>query len=324
LGKNDEGALAPQLNRLHELSLQSGNCYGLYHANLIEAWLADKKGDLTVCHTRLREAFNIGRDNQLYQYLGAQPRLLAYLCAEALAAEIETDYVRELIRQQRLEPPQAMRLDDGWPWPVKIHTLGDFAVQVNGKPMASGRKSPRRQLEVLQVLIAQNGEDVSLESLADTLWPDAEGDAALHALETTLYRLRQLIGLDVIRVQAGRISLDPRLCWVDAYALTQLTKQIETGLATQRDSSMGELGERLLGLYRGEFLGGNDSPWAIAPRQRLNSAFRRAMTALAEHYRRHGETSVAQHLLLRATKHAAGITRERRQTMQLTNASVPT
>ena len=46
----------------------------------------------------------------------------------------------------------------------------------------------------MQALIAFGGTEVSAGVLIDALWPDSEGDAAYHALECALYRLRQLFG----------------------------------------------------------------------------------------------------------------------------------
>ena len=74
-------------------------------------------------------------------------------------------------------------------------------------------------------MIALGGENVSEERLSDLLWPDAEGDAAQDALSTTLHRLRHLLTHDAIHRQAGRLSLDRRHCWVDAWALDHMLER---------------------------------------------------------------------------------------------------
>ena len=48
------------------------------------------------------------------------------------------------------------------------------------------------------------------------LW--SADDAAVQALRTTLFRLRKLIGEEVILRQDGRLTLDPTCCWVDCWA----------------------------------------------------------------------------------------------------------
>jgi DNA-binding SARP family transcriptional activator len=50
------------------------------------------------------------------------------------------------------------------------------------------------------------------------LGPDSEGDAAYHALESALYRLRQLLGArDAVRMEGGKVSLNRDQLWVDMW-----------------------------------------------------------------------------------------------------------
>ena len=67
-----------------------------------------------------------------------------------------------------------------------IRALGDFELTINGIPMHRGRKAARRPLELLKALIARGDTTVGAAELADSLWPDAEGDAARDSLRVTL------------------------------------------------------------------------------------------------------------------------------------------
>ena len=89
----------------------------------------------------------------------------------------------------------------------RVHVLGPFCILMGNAPITMPPRSCKPQ-EVLQALIAFGGTEVSAGVLTDALWPDSEGDAAYHALETTLFRLRQLLGArDAVRVQRGKVSL---------------------------------------------------------------------------------------------------------------------
>jgi hypothetical protein len=76
----------------------------------------------------------------------------------------------------------------------------------------------RKPQELLQALVAFGGTEVSAGVLIDALWPNSEGDAAYHALESALHRSRQLLGArDAVRMDGGKVSLssivhDDRLC----------------------------------------------------------------------------------------------------------------
>ena len=136
---------------------------------------------------------------------------MAGLCARALEASIEEDYVRGLIQKRGLVPESSPVEVEAWPWPIKIFTLGRFEVLRDGEPMRFGRKVQRKPLALLKALIAFGGRSVREELVMDALWPDAEGDAARVALASALHRLRSLLGREqaVVR-QEGQLSLDGR------------------------------------------------------------------------------------------------------------------
>src|ERR1700690_30197 len=99
----------------------------------------------------------------------------------------------------------------------RVHVLGRFRLAKGDTPLTIPPRS-RKPQELLQALIAFGGTEVGAGVLVDSLWPDAEGDAAYHALETALYRLRQLLGAhDAIRMEGGKASLNRDHVWVDMW-----------------------------------------------------------------------------------------------------------
>ena len=125
-----------------------------------------------------------------------------------------------------LNPTSSLRATGGCsdscerPWPIKIFALGRFEVLRNDQPLRFSRKVQRKPLALLKALITLGGREVREDVLMDTLWPDAEGDAARVALTSALHRLRGLLDCDgaVVR-QEGQLSLDDRFCWVDVWAV---------------------------------------------------------------------------------------------------------
>jgi hypothetical protein len=188
------------------------------------------------------------------------------LCAKALENGIETGYVQNLVKVHRLVPEEPPQHIENWPWPVKIHTLGRFSLLLDDRPVRFPGKAQHKPLEMLKALIALGGRDVGVERLAEALWPDASGDAAQSALDTTLHRLRKLLDHEkAIQLREGRVSLDSHYCWVDVWALERLMGQAES-------SRSPELTEKALALYRGPFLGQEtEQSWAIPLRERLRS-----------------------------------------------------
>src|SRR3984957_12729064 len=99
----------------------------------------------------------------------------------------------------------------------RIHVLGRFRLLTGDVPITIPPRL-RKPQKLLQALIAVGGIEVSAGVLIDALWPDSEGDAAYHALEMTLYRLRQLLDArDAVRMEGGKISLNRDRLWVDMW-----------------------------------------------------------------------------------------------------------
>jgi DNA-binding SARP family transcriptional activator len=144
---------------------------------------------------------------------------------------------------------------------IEVRTLGRFEIHVRGTPLRFARRAPQRTLQLLGVLIAHGGRSVSVGTVADLLWPDAEGFDAERAFTTTLHRLRRLLGVaEAVHLVAGQVWLAPEVCAVDAWRLER---------AVRSAASPDELLEALE-LYEGPFLGDDPSPWALAARVRLD------------------------------------------------------
>jgi LuxR family maltose regulon positive regulatory protein len=151
---------------------------------------------------------------------------------------------------------------------VVVRALGTFEVRVDGLALPEGKKQPRRTLALLKAIIALGGRDVCRATLADALWPELEGDNAQNALTVTLHRLRGYLGVaGAVTVRHGRLSLEPRHVWVDAFAFEAAARAVNP--ASGCDSV-----ERAFELYRGPFLAADgDEPWAVRLRERLRSRF---------------------------------------------------
>ena len=184
---------------------------------LLEAYRALRRGDRVKCHQLLCAAITDAHYvPEAAQACAVFPRAVAQLCAEALRESIAPECTRWLIERHRLPAP----VDAGqhWPWPYKVYVLGRFRLLKADAPLRFSRRAPRKPLELLQALIAFGATEVPARALIDALWPDSEGDAGYHALESALYRLRQLLGAaDAVRMENSGLSLDRSQFWVDMW-----------------------------------------------------------------------------------------------------------
>ena len=169
-------------------------------------------------------------------------------------------------------------------WPLKIYTLGQFALLRDGQPVVFSRKVQKRPLDLLKVLIAHGAARADVSALVGALWPDAEGDAAKVSFDSNLHRLRKLIDIeDILPLHEGRLSLDPARCWVDVWAFEELVNRVDAASHQPADAEArdGELVKELLRLYAGHFIEKeSQDPWAASMRDRLRAKFVRAVTTL--------------------------------------------
>ena len=147
-------------------------------------------------------------------------------------------------------------------------------------------------MALLKAIIAFGGVRVPVYQLSDVLWPDSEGDAARRAFDTTLHRLRSLLGqADCIRLKEGLIALNSRFCWTDATAFLSLSEEMEALAAQQSPGGMEtgvfdeliSIGDKAVRLYRGPFLPADiHQAWTLSFREKLRRKFIRMVTRSGE------------------------------------------
>jgi DNA-binding SARP family transcriptional activator len=243
----------------------------------------------------LGEGFALAKKIGFVNHSWWLPQVMARLCAKALEAGIEVEYVQQLVRKRNLLPPASQLVPENWPWPVRIYTLGRFALLLDGKTPGNGCKSSPKPLLLLKALIALGGRDLRIEYLSYLLWPDADGDAGHNVFTTTLARLRSLLGDSrAVHLHDGRVSLDPRFCWVDRWAFERLCSQTEAALEQFREGKadhqeIREPAEKAIRLYGGHFLRSDgDESWTFAPRELLRSKHLRLVGDFCRHLAQQG------------------------------------
>jgi len=252
----------------------------LGHCELLEAHFALCRGESTRCHQLLCSTLTEAHyAPEAIQACAVFPTTVAQLCAEALRENIAPECARRLIERHRLPAPS--RAGRHWPWPLKVYVLGRFRVMKADAPIRFSRRAQRKPLELLQALIAFGATEVPARALIDALWPDSEGDAGYHALESALYRLRLLLGApDAVRMASSRLSLDRSQIWVDLWELQQELPSVRGA-----DTNLAERIGRVRQLYEGDFLQHeSDKPWALKTRQDLRDRFLRCMRDAARVY----------------------------------------
>ena len=288
--KEYDGAEA-QLEILRDQVVKIGSPAMEFHYFLTRSRIALDKGAEADGVELLRNAMQIGR---LQKYVITawwwQPEVFAALCRKALEEGIEVEYVRSLVKRHKFDPDPDSP-SEHWPWQLRINTLGRFEIVLDDQPLSFGSKVQKKPMELLKVLIALGGE-ASVDRICEALWADADGDQAHRSFESALYRLRKLIGDQVLRLQDGVLELDRRACWVDVWEFQLLMRKGNVATA-----DLGETIRRFdkaTRLYRGHFLPHDvHQPWSVSLRERLRSNYIGLVAACGRAWENAGECEQA-------------------------------
>ncbi|CAG1064834.1 HTH-type transcriptional regulator MalT [uncultured bacterium] len=234
------------------------------------------------CLKSLSRALALGKKNGLRFLTVNLPESSSRLLAVAVKNAVEPGFTAELIRSNSLVCPDPEI--ENWPWQLKVRALGHFEVWKDEQKIQFTRKAQQKPFELLKAVITLGCRAVGERAITDMLWPDAEGDAAHSAFATTLHRLRQLIGGEkVLELKNGKLTLDPKYCWIDAWALEAALKKAEASAKAGLPENALKHIDDALALYRGDFLEADaDMPWTAQARERLKERVCKIILAASE------------------------------------------
>ena len=298
-----------QFQQIYDTARRIRNHFLEYTGLLSYAYVALDSGRRPHSGMRaLRQALAVGKPRNYLSFPLWRPEMLARLCGLALERGVEQDFVQKLIDARALELDAASSALLQWPWPLRVYTLGRFGVMKEGAWISFSGKAQRRPLDLLKVIVARGGREVSEERVIEALWPRIDGDSAHRSFTITLHRLRKLLGIErAVQLSDGKLSLDGRLVWVDAWAFEQATVRIqrmlhsELGTASLDRSALAELSAKLVDHYAGPFLGSEpEQAWMLPLRDRLRQRFMRSVADVARHWETAGSAQLSIDLLERA------------------------
>jgi predicted ATPase/DNA-binding SARP family transcriptional activator len=188
--------------------------------------------------------------------------------------------------------------------PLRVRTLGGFAVWRGATPIPPGAWSGRRATALFKCLLSMPGHRLHREQLMEALWPEAEPDAGATNLRTTIHLLRQILddprgASSYLRAEGDVLALTPAGAaappddWLDATAFAHAA---HVALAGQDAAAC----RAALACYEGVYL--PDDPyaaWAEQPRASLRHQYLDLLLHLATLSAVQGELQEAEDCLRR-------------------------
>ena len=168
---------------------------------------------------------------------------------------------------------------------IHLRLFGRFGLSVDGVAVHFPRRAPRRLLLLLQWLAARGERGVPVMQLADTLWPEADGDRAQNALKVAVHRLRGLLrDPAAVVVDDGVVRLAPAAFTSDVREFECFTQKALERRASDDMEGFERIARAALALHSGPVLAGEDAvPWLAEVRERVGRRLGELTVALGRH-----------------------------------------
>ncbi|MEO8630275.1 MAG: BTAD domain-containing putative transcriptional regulator, partial [Betaproteobacteria bacterium] len=264
--------------------------------SIIEAYSALRLGQ-TQKACELVEAATSAELDSSFSLVRLIPRVLPTVLAFGLEQGIGTVRIKSWIRRFSIPPDNTT--NQRWPWPAMVRCMGTFSICIDDQPLQFKGRPPTKPVELLKLLVTAGVDGLPSRAIADQLWPDLDGAAALVNVDTNVHRLRKLFKQDPLVVSDGRVAINDERCWVDAWALDQ---NCETASDVANDALQTKV-RGAMHLYRGHFLDlEGEQSWAVAYRDKLRASLIRMVRAVGKSFEQEGRFADAIELYERAIK----------------------
>ena len=161
---------------------------------------------------------------------------------------------------------------------TRVQVCGRVVAELNGRRIDTDL--PGRQGRLLFVYLVSNRfRAATRDELVDALWPNeapANADGALSALLSKLRRVATLEGRGEVRLVL------PADAWVDLEAATEALHRAESAISRRAATDAWAPARVAQHIAVRGFLPGEDAPWIIETRRRLDAIHLRALEIVAQ------------------------------------------
>jgi LuxR family maltose regulon positive regulatory protein len=251
-------------------------------------------GDTPAAEIHLSRALHITRVSE-----SVHPAVMEMLHAPALEAFVlrsGTKYepfargLRQLREAQLRPTARHSHGKTALTYSLRLQTLGQEQIERDGEHVPSSAWRATTVREFFLYLLF--GGRANREHLCSVFWPERSTSRVRSSFHTTLYRVRQALGDNVICFEEGLYGINPEVeVWCDALEFERLAAQAR--LLSPRDARTEDLWRRAVEFYRGDFLPSLDTEWLQPRRETLRETYIDALFGLGGCMRARGDFRAA-------------------------------
>lgn len=210
-----------------------------------------------------RRFLQLCQENGIYEYFKmrkAYDPILEY----AFANGLELDITKKMMDFAGYKLKKAI-----------ITTLGSFAVFSYGSRQEPLKMRTKKERELLAFLIDSGSEGVTKEQIYEALWYDSTSDDVKKLIGVNLAQLKK--DLAVLGLENLIINCEKRysICRDEIAVDSDLFEEAATELKLQSNN---KAAEKMLTLYKGEYLADFEALWAVSKRIRYREAYEKALS----------------------------------------------
>jgi ATP/maltotriose-dependent transcriptional regulator MalT/DNA-binding SARP family transcriptional activator len=267
----------------HELDLIASELQTLQakteviHVLTMRAIVSYLRADRSYAEGYLKSAVQIAQSGASIQPLIAEivhhPFMGLLVPAETQRFNAITQRVTRLLKAQ-MKPTNIIRLEDKLDpetiYSLRIQTLGKEIIERDGVLVLTTDWRAAAAKGLFFYLLFVGPE--TREQICLVFWPDSSPARVRSNFHTTLYRVRQALGENVIIFKDEKYCVNPALdIWCDAHEFQNLARQARP-LST-RDARTEDLWRRGAALYQGDLLPQLDAEWMLPYREELREIY---------------------------------------------------
>lgn len=208
------------------------------------------------------------------------PALDAYVQANAAKFKSLSARLKHL-RENLIRKSAVIHLEERTPsdyvYSLRVHTLGKEKVERDGVPILPGEWRATAARELFFYLLFLGGK--RRETISLDFWPESSTERVRSNFHTTLYRVRQALGENVVVYVNDLYSIDGDVdLWCDAHEFERLVQNAQN--LSLRDARTEDLFRRAVDMYQGDFLPLLNAEWIVSYRERLRETYLESLIGL--------------------------------------------
>lgn len=186
-----------ELLRLTKLTLNNKGEANLMK-KIVVAYYDLKQDNTEDIHIKIKDLFSQLSSEGVF-LTSATPRYVMQTLIEfALQRKIEENYCKKSINVLNLKPSRNAIKNNFWPHSIVITYGNELSIHIDNKELKFGKKTPKKQLELLQLLLNSNNHSLNATEVCEKIWPGIDFEFSYRSLISTIKRLREILTHDSI------------------------------------------------------------------------------------------------------------------------------